>query len=67
MSRGKYLSLREARKLGKVDQFAKEHPAKGDMAKFDVLLDAMAHGELPSSQASQKPPSNGRTSNKGGS
>ena len=28
MSRGKYLSLEEARKLGKLDQFAKEHPIK---------------------------------------
>ena len=26
MSRGKYLSLEEARKSGKLDQFAKEHP-----------------------------------------
>ncbi len=26
MSRGKYLSLEEARKGGKLDQFAKEHP-----------------------------------------
>ncbi len=26
MSRGKYLSLEEARKSSKLDQFAKEHP-----------------------------------------
>jgi hypothetical protein len=28
MARGKYLSLEEARKAGKLDQFAKEHPTK---------------------------------------
>ncbi len=26
MARGRYLSLEEARKSGKLDQFAKEHP-----------------------------------------
>ena len=41
MSRGKYLSLEEARKSGKLKQFAKEHPSKGDGEKFDRLLDAM--------------------------
>lgn len=30
MSRGKYLSLEEARNSGKIKQFAKEHPAQGD-------------------------------------
>ena len=30
MSRGKYLSLSEARKKGQLDRFAKEHPAIGD-------------------------------------
>lgn len=47
MSRGKYLSLEEARKKEKLDRFAKEHPSKGDEKKFDALLDAMAHGEPP--------------------
>ena len=41
MSHGKYLSLEEARKLGKLKQFAKEHPCAGDGEKFDRLLDAM--------------------------
>ena len=30
MARGKYLSLEEARKRGKLDQFAKEHSSKAD-------------------------------------
>ena len=41
MSRGKYFSLEEARKSGKLKQFAKEHPCAGDGEKFDHLLDAM--------------------------
>ncbi len=32
MSRGKYLSLEEARNAGKLDQFAKEHPSEADSA-----------------------------------
>ena len=44
MARGRYLSLEEARKSGKLKQFAKEHPAKGDGDVFDRLLNAMAHG-----------------------
>ncbi len=42
MSRGKYLSLEEARKLGKLDQFCKEHPSQADAGRFERLLDAMA-------------------------
>ena len=41
MSHGKYLSLEEARKSGKLKQFAKEHPCAGDGEKFNRLLDAM--------------------------
>ena len=54
MSRGKHLSLSEARKAGKLDQFAKENPATGDMEQFDGLLDAMAHGEQPASALKKK-------------
>lgn len=50
MSRGKYLSLEEARKSGKLEQFAKEHPSEGDQELFERLLDAMAHGEPPKSR-----------------
>lgn len=42
MARGKYLSLEEARKLGKLDQFAKEHEVVGDEKKFDALLKDIA-------------------------
>ena len=42
MSRGKCLSLEEARKLGLLKRFAKEHPSEGDEELFDRLLDAMA-------------------------
>lgn len=38
MSRGKYLSLEEARKEGKLKQFAKEHPSKGKARLFERLL-----------------------------
>lgn len=34
MSRGKHLSLKEARKAGKLDQFANEHPSTGDLGQF---------------------------------
>ena len=39
MSRGKYLSLEEARKKkGGLDRFAKEHPSEGTRASFDRCL-----------------------------
>lgn len=58
MARGKYLSLEEARKQGKLDQFAKEHPAEGNEAAFDRLFRAMAAG---------KPPAGNQTSTQGSS
>ena len=45
MSRGKYLSLEEARKSGKLKQFVKEHPSKGDKKAFDELFKKMAKKE----------------------
>lgn len=45
MARGKYLSLEEARKQGKLDQFAKEHPSQAD-ERFKPLLEALAKGSL---------------------
>lgn len=42
MARGKYLSLEEARKSGKLKQFAKEHPSRGDEKAFDELFEKMA-------------------------
>ena len=35
MSRGKYLSLEEARNSGRIDQFCKEHHSRGDAKRFD--------------------------------
>ena len=56
MARGKHLSLEEARKAGKLKQFAKEHPAVAHRGRFERLLDAMARGKKPKA---------GRTSGKG--
>ena len=42
MSRGKYLSLEEARKDDQLDQFAKENPSTGDETAFDKMLNRMA-------------------------
>jgi hypothetical protein len=47
MSRGKHLSLEEARKLKQLEQFAKEHPREGDKEAFDKLLKSMASGKPP--------------------
>ena len=44
MARGKYLSLEEARTLGNLDQFAKEHPSKGNEKEWNNLFEAMAKG-----------------------
>jgi len=41
MRRGKHLSLEEARKDDKLDQFVAEHPSDGDEDVFDALLGAM--------------------------
>jgi len=51
MSRGKYLSLEEARKMGKLKQFAKEHPSQADK-RFWPLLDAAAKGLLEDAETS---------------
>jgi hypothetical protein len=47
MSRGKHLSLHEARKTGQLERFAKEHEAKGDAEAFEKILKAMATGKKP--------------------
>ena len=56
MSRGKYLSFEEARRLGRLDQFAKEHPSEGSEEQFDQALEVIA---------SEKPPVKRRTSPRG--
>jgi hypothetical protein len=52
MSRGKYLSLEEARKSGALDRFAKEHPTEADRDRFERLLDAMSKGVLEEAETS---------------
>lgn len=49
MSRGKYLSLEEARQKKRIDRFCKEHPSKGDKKAFEKLLDAMTRNAPPKS------------------
>ena len=58
MARGKHLSLEEARKAGKLDQFAKEHPAEADDIRFNRVLRAMLSGKRPSKRGT----SGGRSS-----
>ncbi|VAW19895.1 hypothetical protein MNBD_ALPHA12-2120 [hydrothermal vent metagenome] len=50
MSRGKHLSLEEARKSKKLARFAKEHPSDGDQNRFDLLAKLMAEGKLEAEQ-----------------
>ena len=61
MSRGKYLSLPEARKKKQLDRFAKEHPSEGDADQLETLIGRMSHADpkKPESadQTSKKPES----------
>ena len=51
MSRGKYLSLEEARKLGhSVSSFCKEHPSEGNWDMFDATMDSIAARTLKAHQ-----------------
>ena len=60
MGHGKYLSLEEARKLGKLKEFAKQHPSKETRAgRFDALLDAMTKSSPEAGQTSGAKPSEG--------
>jgi len=54
MSRGKYLSLEEARKKGQLDRFCKEHPSKGDRALFDHILDGLIKNPSKVSETSSR-------------
>ena len=54
MSRGKHLSLEEARQQKKLAQFAKENPSEADWARFQALLDAMTRGVLEEEETAQK-------------
>ncbi len=50
MARGKYLSLEEARRSGKIERFCKEHPSEADRERFEWLLDAVCRGKPAKSQ-----------------
>ena len=52
MSRGKHLSLEEARRLGKLGQFAKEHPSVAQGDNFDRLLTSIIKGSPEARQTS---------------
>ena len=54
MSRGKHLSLEEARRSGQLDRYAKEHPATGDRDAFNRVLRAMASGKKPKAKGKAK-------------
>ena len=58
MSRGRYLSLEEARNVGKLKRFAKEHPSQAD-ERFWPLLEAIAKGKPVDRQTSDAGPSGG--------
>jgi hypothetical protein len=45
MSRGKYLSLEEARKVKQLERFTKEHPTEGDKNLLNKLFIAMTGGK----------------------
>lgn len=53
MSRGKYLSLPEARKKKLLDRFAKEHPSEGDADKLDELIGAFSKTPESTDQTSR--------------
>lgn len=54
MSRGKYLSLEEARKTNKLNRFVKEHDSKGERNLFDKLLSLMTKADSKNSKADGK-------------
>lgn len=54
MSRGKYLSLEEARKKGLLDRFCKEHPSAGDKDAFDGILDGLIKNPSEASETSSQ-------------
>ena len=52
MSRGKYLSLEEARQSGQLERFCQEHPSEADRDRLERLLDAMTRGRSEADTAS---------------
>lgn len=54
MSRGKYLSLPEARKKRQLERFAKEHPSEGDAEELERIVRDMAKKPESTDQTSRK-------------
>jgi hypothetical protein len=54
MSRGKYLSLEEARKKRQLERYAKEHPSEGNEKAFDELLGNMSKSSPKACRTSKK-------------
>jgi hypothetical protein len=54
MSRGKYLSLPEARKKRQLERFAKEHPSEGDGDKLAEVIGKMSKKTESADQTSRK-------------
>jgi hypothetical protein len=56
MSRGKFLSLEEARQSGDFKRFCAEHPEKADRDRFLKLLTLMSQGALEGEETSPQEP-----------
>jgi hypothetical protein len=54
MSRGKYLSLPEARKKRQLERFAKEHPSEGDADELERIVRDMTKKPESADQTSRK-------------
>ena len=61
MSRGKCLSLEEARQSDDFKRFCKEHPAEADRERFLKLLQAMSQGVLEEEETSLRDGAAGST------
>ncbi len=61
MSRGKYLSLEEARQSGAFKRFCAEHPSEADRDRFLKLLTAMSQGVLEGEETSERDRAAGST------
>lgn len=54
MSRGKYLSLEEARESGDFKRFCDQHPSEADRERFLKLLRVMSQGALVGEETSPR-------------
>jgi hypothetical protein len=54
MSRGKYLSLPEARKKKQLERFSKEHPSEGDSDELDRIIGAFSKTPESADRTSKK-------------